>query len=124
MQIIFWCPFGVSAKGCYMNNFISFAMSERIDKRMKKFNIAVVGATGMVGRTFLKVLEEEKLPVENYYLFASKKSAGKKVTFMGKEYVVEDRGGAIQGNRIDIYMDSHAEALAWGVKYLPVQVAQ
>lgn len=57
---------------------------------MKKFNIAVVGATGMVGRTFLKVLEEEKLPVENYYLFASKKSAGKKVTFMDKEYVVEE----------------------------------
>ena len=39
---------------------------------MKKYNIAVVGATGMVGRTFLKVLEEINLPVENYYLFASK----------------------------------------------------
>ena len=38
---------------------------------MKKYNIAVVGATGMVGRTFLKVLEEKQLPVENYYLFAS-----------------------------------------------------
>ena len=38
---------------------------------MKKLNVAVVGATGMVGRTFLKVLEEENLPVENYYLFAS-----------------------------------------------------
>lgn len=57
---------------------------------MKKYNIAVVGATGMVGRTFLKVLEETKLPVENYYLFASKRSAGTKVTFMGKEYTVEE----------------------------------
>ena len=37
---------------------------------MKKYNIAVVGATGMVGRKFLQVLEERKLPVENYYLFA------------------------------------------------------
>ena len=43
---------------------------------MKKYNIAVVGATGMVGRTFLKVLEEINLPVENYYLMASARSAG------------------------------------------------
>ena len=53
---------------------------------MKKYNIAVVGATGMVGRKFLQVLEERNLPVENYYLFASARSAGKKVDFMGKEY--------------------------------------
>lgn len=57
---------------------------------MKKYNVAVVGATGMVGRTFLKVLEELQLPVENYYLMASKRSAGSKVTFMGKEYVIEE----------------------------------
>ena len=57
---------------------------------MKKYNVAVVGATGMVGRTFLKVLEELKLPVENYYLMASARSAGSKVTFMGKEYVIEE----------------------------------
>ena len=57
---------------------------------MKKYNVAVVGATGMVGRTFLKVLEELKLPVENYYLFASARSAGSKVEFMGKEYTVEE----------------------------------
>ena len=37
---------------------------------MKKYNVAVVGATGMVGRKFLQVLEERNLPVENYYLFA------------------------------------------------------
>ena len=49
---------------------------------------------------------------------------GTKLIINGKQYTVEDRGGAIQGNKIDIYMNSHAEALAWGVKYLPVQVAQ
>lgn len=49
---------------------------------------------------------------------------GTKLNINGKEYTVEDRGGAIQGNRIDIYMNSHAEALAWGVKYLPVQVVE
>ena len=55
---------------------------------MKKFNVAVVGATGMVGGKFLEVLEERKLPVENYYLFASAKSAGKKIDFCGKQYTV------------------------------------
>lgn len=38
---------------------------------MKKINLAVVGATGMVGRTFLKVLEERQLPIENFYVMAS-----------------------------------------------------
>lgn len=47
---------------------------------------------------------------------------GTKLLINGKEYTVEDRGGAITGNKIDIYMNTHAEALAWGVKYLPVQV--
>lgn len=47
---------------------------------------------------------------------------GTKLIINGKEYVVEDRGGAIKGNRIDMYVNSHAQALAWGVKYLPVQV--
>lgn len=55
---------------------------------MKKFNIAVVGATGMVGGKFLEVLTERQLPVDNYYLFASAKSAGKKIDFMGKEHTV------------------------------------
>ncbi len=47
---------------------------------------------------------------------------GTKLLINGKEYTVEDRGGAITGNKIDIYMNTHAEALAWGVRYLPVQV--
>lgn len=55
---------------------------------MKKYNVAVVGATGMVGRKFLQVLTERNLPVENYYLFASAKSAGKEVDFMGKKHTV------------------------------------
>ena len=47
---------------------------------------------------------------------------GTQLNINGKTYVVEDRGGAITGNRIDIYVGSHSEALAWGVKYLPVQI--
>lgn len=57
---------------------------------MKKVNLAVVGATGMVGRTFLKVLEERQLPIENFYVMASARSAGSTLTFNGKEYVVEE----------------------------------
>ncbi len=57
---------------------------------MKQYKIAVVGATGMVGRTFLKVLEERKLPAESYTLFASARSAGSKVTFMGQEYTIRE----------------------------------
>lgn len=49
-------------------------------------------------------------------------SFGTKVVINGQTYTVEDRGGAIQGNRIDVYMDSHSEALAWGVRYLYVEV--
>ena len=51
-------------------------------------------------------------------------SFGTKLLINGKEYTVEDRGGAIKGNRIDMYVNTHAEALAWGVKYLPVKVVE
>ena len=51
-------------------------------------------------------------------------SYGTKLLINGKEYTVEDRGGAVKGDKIDIYMNSHAEALAWGVKYLPVQISE
>ncbi len=47
---------------------------------------------------------------------------GTKLEINGQTYTVEDRGGAIQGNRIDVYMNSHSEALAWGVRYLDVEV--
>ena len=74
---------------------------------MKKYNIAVVGATGMVGNKFLEVLEEKKLPVENYYLYASAKSAGKKVRFMGKEYtVIELTEDNVKDKKIDIALFS------------------
>ena len=49
---------------------------------------------------------------------------GTKVNINGHTYTVEDRGGAIKGNKIDIYFSSHAQALAWGVKYLPVEVVE
>ena len=74
--------------------------------KVKKYNVAVVGATGMVGRTFLKVLEELQLPVENYYLFASARSAGTKVQFMGKEYTIEELNENSFDRDIDIALFS------------------
>jgi len=53
-------------------------------------NVAIVGATGAVGQEFLIVLAERKFPIKNLKLLASAKSAGKKVTFAGKEYTVEE----------------------------------
>lgn len=57
---------------------------------MEKYKLAVVGATGVVGRTVLKVLEERNLPILKYTLFASKKSAGQKLKFMGDDYTVNE----------------------------------
>ena len=54
----------------------------------------------------------------------SKFAFGTKLSINGTTYIVEDRGGAIKGNKIDMYFNTHAEALAWGVKYLPVQVVE
>ncbi|MGM0397142.1 MAG: aspartate-semialdehyde dehydrogenase [Bacillota bacterium] len=55
---------------------------------MKKFNIAVVGATGLVGRTILQVLQERQFPVANLIPMASERSEGDLVEFNGKEYKV------------------------------------
>ena len=51
-------------------------------------NIAIVGATGNVGRKMLEVLEQKKLPINKLYLVASSRSAGKKLNFNGKDYEV------------------------------------
>ena len=53
-------------------------------------NIAIVGATGNVGRKTLEVLEKKELSIGNLYLVASSKSAGKKISFKGKEHEVFD----------------------------------
>ena len=54
----------------------------------KKYKLALVGATGVVGKIAREVLEEKNLPVSEYKFFSSYKSAGKKIIFMGKEYEV------------------------------------
>ena len=53
-------------------------------------NIAIVGATGNVGRKIIEILEKKKLGIENLFLLASKNSEGKKISYNGKEHIVED----------------------------------
>ncbi len=57
---------------------------------MKKFDVAVVGATGAVGETMLSILEERDFPINNLYPLASERSAGKRIQFKGKSVVVGD----------------------------------
>ena len=57
---------------------------------MKKYNVAVVGATGNVGQEMLKVLEERNFPVANLVPLASSRTAGTKIEFQGKEYTVQE----------------------------------
>ena len=53
-------------------------------------NIAIVGATGNVGRKLLEVLEKKQFPIDELFLIASSKSVGKKINFKGKEYSILD----------------------------------
>lgn len=57
---------------------------------MKNYKLAIVGATGVVGRCILKVLEEKNLPISKYVLFASSKSAGKQISFMKENYTIQE----------------------------------
>ena len=57
---------------------------------MKSFNVAIIGATGAVGREMIKVLEERKFPVKELVLLASKRSVGIKIPFCGKEIEVKE----------------------------------
>ncbi|MEE8180057.1 MAG: aspartate-semialdehyde dehydrogenase [bacterium] len=57
---------------------------------MKKYNVGVVGATGIVGREMVRMLEKQNFPVANLRLFASERSRGKTLKFKGKEIVVEE----------------------------------
>jgi len=56
----------------------------------KNYKLAIIGVTGVVGRTALDVLKKYNLPISQYTFFASKKSAGTKINFNTKEYIVQE----------------------------------
>ncbi|MCL4367752.1 MAG: aspartate-semialdehyde dehydrogenase [Chloroflexi bacterium] len=55
---------------------------------MKAYSVAIVGATGMVGQEFVKVLQQRRFPIKGLRLLASDRSAGRKVYFSGEELPV------------------------------------
>ncbi|MCR5491064.1 MAG: aspartate-semialdehyde dehydrogenase [Bacilli bacterium] len=78
---------------------------------MKKYNVAILGATGAVGREMLKVLEERDFPIGRLLLLASSHSVGKKMTFKGKEYEVQEAThDSFKG--LDIVLGASANAIA------------
>ena len=83
------------------------------------YNVAIVGATGNVGRKFLEILEERDFPIKNLYLFASKRSAGSKLFFKGKEFVVEETSeDNIKDKKIDFALFSAGGDVS--LKYSPI----
>lgn len=74
----------------------------------KSNGITASGTVAKAGRTI--AADTSKLPF------------GTKVVIDGNTYTVEDRGGAINGNKIDMFFESHSQALQWGVRYCEVYV--
>lgn len=69
-------------------------------------NVAIVGASGAVGQTFLQILEERLFPIDNLLLFGSKRSAGTEYTFRGKQYKVQELVHGDQFKGVDLAFTS------------------
>jgi aspartate-semialdehyde dehydrogenase len=89
---------------------------------MKKPNIAIVGATGLVGSTFLKVLEERDFPFETLYLMSSAKSAGQTINFKGQDYIVEELTEHSFDKPIDIALFSAGGSTS--LKFAPIAASK
>ncbi len=89
---------------------------------MSSYNIAIVGATGAVGEEILRVLDEMNFPVKDILPLASAKSAGEKVEFRGKEYVVKElTDSTFDENEIDIAFFSAGGSIS--AHYVPFAAA-
>jgi aspartate-semialdehyde dehydrogenase len=78
-------------------------------------HVAVLGATGAVGRTMLEVLLERKIPVEQLTLLASERSAGRKVEWQGREYTVQAPGpGTFRGVDYALFSAGADRSKTWG----------
>ena len=95
-------------------------LSER-RTRVKRYNVAILGATGAVGREMMKVLEERQFPIAQLKLLASSRSAGKTILFNGREQIIEEaREDSFDG--VDIVLGAAENDIA--MKYLPIAAAK
>ena len=86
-------------------------------------NIAIIGATGLVGGTFIKILQEENLHADNFYLFASSKSQGKIIKIFDKTYTAEALSEEnIKNKKIDVAFFSAGGEIS--KNFVPIFVAK
>lgn len=90
---------------------------------MSKLNVAVVGATGMVGEKIREILNERFDHIDQLYLFASKRSAGTAIDFKGKTIIVEElTETAFDGKKIDYMLFSAGGTIS--EKYAPIAISK
>ncbi|MCL2397311.1 MAG: aspartate-semialdehyde dehydrogenase [Defluviitaleaceae bacterium] len=89
---------------------------------MKKVNLAIIGATGMVGAQFIKILKERNFPIDNIYFFSSGRSAGKKISFNGQEHIVEELTETSFDRPIDIGLFSAGGTISG--RFAPILAAK
>lgn len=80
---------------------------------MKEIHLGIFGATGLVGQTMRSILEEKKLPLKDVTFFASERSAGKEIEFLGKKYeIVELTKENIKAANMDFALSALDSGLA------------
>lgn len=75
-------------------------------------NVAIVGASGVVGQEFMKVLAERQFPIDELVLFGSSRSAGSKCTFNGKQYIIKELKHGDDFKNIDIAFTSAGASIS------------
>lgn len=85
---------------------------------MKKYKLALVGATGVVGRITRKVLEEKELPISEYKFFSSSRSAGSRIIFDSEEYIVQELNEQSFDNKFDYAIFTAGSKVS--EKYAPI----
>lgn len=87
---------------------------------MKNVNVAVVGATGLVGRKILEILEERNFPINNIIFLASEKSEGNTIEFRGKSYKVKKLDENSFDGEIDLALFAAGGSVA--EKFVPLAI--
>src|SRR5215467_7696784 len=81
---------------------------------MNPAKVALVGATGAVGRTLLSILEERRFPIERLTLLATSRSAGERMLFAGREIAVQEISASLlEGHDFAFFCASTDAARRW-----------